>query len=84
MDKESRKLKVRKLDALYITTNPLSCWIVYFCLCFSWVRIMYDLLGESPFMAQAYLIALAFTIATGLAMGRWAKRVVRQLHLVES
>lgn len=79
MNKEDKKLKIKKLDALYITTNPLSCWIVYFCLCFTWVRVIYDLLGETPFISRAYMIALVFTIVIGLIMGQWAKRVVRHL-----
>lgn len=42
---QTRRLRLKKLDALYITHNLLDCLIVYFSICFSFLRMVYDIYG---------------------------------------
>ncbi|MCK5014486.1 MAG: hypothetical protein KAS66_11765 [Candidatus Omnitrophica bacterium] len=81
MGDKTRKLRLKKLDALYITHNPLDCLIVYFCICFTFIRILYDIIGETAAERNAYVIALAFTVCMGFLMTFWGRRVFNKLEL---
>lgn len=80
MGDETRRLRLKKLDALYITHNPLDCLIIYFCVCFTFVRGVYDIYGLIS-VKGVYFIALFFTIGMGVMMGLWARRVFKNLKL---
>lgn len=83
MTDKKRKLRLKKLDALYIVHNPLDCLIIYFCVCFTFIRIVYDIYGL-PSIKGAYLIAFIFTIVMGLIMRSWARRVFKNLQLEDT
>ena len=77
----ARKLKLKKLDALYIVHNTFDCLIVYFCVCFTCIRIVYDLFDETAARPNAYVIAFLFTGGLGYVMTLWAKRTFKDLKL---
>jgi len=79
--KEEMKLKIKKIDALYITNNHFSCFLVYFCLCFTCIHLVYGMKGEPLNYITAYIIPLFFSILIGIAMSRWAKKTVKELEL---
>ena len=78
---QTRKLKLKKLDALYIVHNTFDCLIVYFCVCFTFIRIVYDLFDETAARPNAYVIAFIFTGGLGYIMNLWAKRTFKNLKL---
>ncbi|MCK4881437.1 MAG: hypothetical protein KAS92_00260 [Candidatus Omnitrophica bacterium] len=80
MGDKTRRLRLKKLDALYIVHNPLDCLIIYFCVCFTFIRIVYDFYGLAP-VKSVYFIALGFTVSMGLVMRLWAKRAFKDLNL---
>jgi len=80
MGDKTRRLKLKKLDALYIAYNPLDCLIIYFCVCFTFIRIVYDIYGLTA-VKDVYFVAASFTVGMGLIMGLWAKRVFKDLKL---
>ena len=81
MVNETGKLRQKKLDALYITYNPIDCFIVYFCVCFTFIRIVYDALSETGALRTAYFTALIFAVCAGIIMKIWAKRTFKELDL---
>ncbi len=81
MPNNERILKLKKLDALYITHNPLDCLMVYFCVCFAFIRMVYDALGSEGAVRTAYATALIFTVCAGIVMKIWAKRTFKELKL---
>ena len=80
MGDKTMRLKLKKLDALYIMHNPLDCLIIYFCVCFTFIRIVYDIYGLTS-AKSVYFIAFFFTLGMGLIMGLWARRVFKNLNL---
>lgn len=80
MGDKTRKLRLKKLDALYIVHNPLDCLIIYFCVCFTFIRIVYDCCALTT-GKDVYFIAFAFTVGMGSVMAVWAKRTFHKLHL---
>ena len=81
MADQIRKTKLKKLDALYIVHNTFDCLIVYFCVCFTVIRIVYDVFGETAARPNAYVIAFIFTCGLGYVMTLWAKRTFKNLKL---
>ncbi len=80
---KDRKLRLKKLDALYIVHNPIDCLIIYFCLCFTFIRIVYDLAYEAASVRNIYIIASIFMVLMGLIMTVWARRTFKDLELKE-
>ena len=83
MINKERKLRLKKLDVLYIVHNPIDCLIIYFCLCFTFIRIVYDLVDITASVGNSYIIASLFTICMGLIMTAWARRTFKDLKLKE-
>jgi len=81
MIKEGLKLKIKKIDALYIYHNRFNCLLVYFCLCFTCIHILHDMIGEPLNLIKAYIIPLSFSILLGIGMSTWAKKTVKELEL---
>jgi len=81
MTDKIRKLKLKKLDVLYLVHNPLDCLIVYFCVCFTFIRIIYDIFHDAAAVTNTYIIALVFTVVMGCVMTLWAKRAFKDLDL---
>jgi len=81
MADKTKKQKQKELDALYIIHNPLDCLIVYFCVCFTCIRAIYDIFYRHTAFMNIYIISLVFTICMGLVMTLWARRVFRHLGL---
>ena len=81
MGNNERKLKLKKLDALYIMHNPLDCLIVYFCICFTFIRTAQDALGLEASVLSAYAIAALVMACLGMVMRIWAKRTFQELGL---
>jgi len=79
--KEEMKLKIKKIDALYIYNNHFNCFLVYFCLCFTCIQIMHDMIEEPLSFITAYIIPLSFSILVGIGMYKWAKKTVKELEL---
>lgn len=80
MIKKDRKQKLKKLDVLYIVHNPVDCLIIYFCVCFTVIRIVYDMIAKEAAVGNVYIIALIFTASMGLVMSAWAKRTFKRLE----
>ena len=80
MGDKTRRLRLKKLDALYIVHNPLDCLIIYFCVCFTFIRAVYDIY-ELTAVKNVYFIALSFTVCIGLIMAIWARRTFKKLDL---
>lgn len=80
MGDKARRLKLKKLDALYIIHNPLDCLIIYFCICFTFIRAVYDIY-ELANVKDVYFFAFFFTVGMGLIMGLWARRAFKRLDL---
>ena len=74
-------LRSKKLDALYIQYHFSSCLFVYFCLCFTMLRILRDMIGSPETWAEVYGIPMVFTAVVGFVMRRWAKQAVGELGL---
>lgn len=81
MADQTRRSKLKKLDALYIVHNTFDCLIVYFCVCFTFIRIVYDVFDETAALPNAYVISLIFTGGLGCIMTLWAKRTFKNLKL---
>ena len=81
MADQTRRSKLKKLDALYIVHNTFDCLIVYFCVCFTFVRIVYDVFDKADAFPNVYFIALIFTACMGYVMTLWAKRTFKNLKL---
>ena len=81
MMKEEMKLKIKKIDALYIYNNHFNCFLVYFCLCFTCMHILHDMIGEPLNLINAYIIPLSFSILIGIGMSKWANKTVKELEL---
>ena len=79
--KEEMKLKIMKIDALYICNNHFNCFLVYFCLCFTCIHILHDIIKEPLNLITAYIIPLSFSILIGIGMSNWAKKTVKELEL---
>ena len=80
MGDKTRRSRLKKLDVLYIVHNPLDCLIVYFCVCFAFLRIVYDIYEIGP-SRDVYVIALCFTVVMGSAMFLWARKAFKRLNL---
>ena len=81
---QTRKSKLKKLDALYIVHNTFDCLIVYFCISFTFIRIVYDMFDETAARPNAYVIALIITGGLGCVMTLWAKRTFKNLKLEDA
>ncbi len=81
MADQTRRSKLKKLDALYIVHNTFDCLIVYFCVCFTFIRIVYDVFEETAARPNAYVIAFIFTCGLGCIMTLWAKQTFKNLKL---
>jgi len=81
MQQEHKKLRTKKLDALYIHHNYFNCLLVYFCLCFTWIRITHDVMGANPDLYSAYLIPFVFSLIMGFGLKKWAQKAVKEMEL---
>ena len=81
MTDKIRKLKLKKLDVLYLVYNPLDCLIIYFCVCFTFIRIVYDIFRGAAVVTNAYIVASVFTVVMGCVMTLWGKRAFKDLDL---
>jgi len=79
--REEIKLKIKKIDALYIYNNHFNCFLIYFCLCFTCIHMLHDIIREPLNLITAYIIPLSFSILIGIGMSKWAKKTVKELDL---
>lgn len=77
-------MRQKKLDALYIQHNPVDCLIVYFCVCFTFMRIAHDFFNTIGPIGSLYLIAVVFTVCMGFVMRLWASRTFKELGLEDA
>ena len=78
---QNKKLVIKKIDALYIYHNPLNCFIVYFCICFTWVQILNDVTKGSFGFFNIYIVPAMVAGVLLWGMSIWAKRTVQELNL---
>ena len=76
----TRRLRLHNLDALLIVHYPFDCLFIYFCICFTFIRIVYDIYDPVS-VKDVYFIALVFTVGMGSIMSLWANRAFKNLKL---